>query len=450
MKDFKTFCESYDWICRQSLRCYQSRRQCSYTPNSTTNNTVWEQPEYGIPNFLPTDFSQNDDPRERVLSLFRCNKKYGYRHRVFIFFLSFLCPYVDRHCDMDIFGIEDPLKFEWKRVDLPFILSKSSPAITTKYLLNNLTHAWYCQRDMLATVSCEAFLLICNQIKECLIKGSPDEESLDLPRDDTCFSPLPRSTLNPLANGDEWTRGYSPGILGDSVSFIVPLQETYSRSFDRLNYSGWETKTRRNLKERRTNLFFSLFIEDCRFKHQFEGFLIEPYFTEAVDYMICSIPFGLYQMAENPLVTRGCSRMRDACEGMTKCYEHHVKHFRFHSLFNRHGFALAIFTTVIFISSTVTAAVAHWLRPTRRIGLERCVEYSLYACFGLTSISLLVFIVQTHDLIEEEGVAVSAKNRVLVPTIRLCWHLSSYFLTIVFHLFIVSFTFRSVYLCIKM
>ena len=443
LKSFGQFCPSYDWICQKVLRCHQTRNQCRYVAVNDTQNMMWEMPSFGIFNFPMTDLPPSENPRNLVPKLFQCNKKYGYASKVFLYFLTGKCTSMEGNCSTNVFGIANPKKFNEGITDL--VRMNYNPSVTTSIAIQHLIHVWSCKRDALSTIGCQEFWRICHQIKRCLLySGTTDDVSLDLPEDDTCLSPLPTSTLNPLADGEVGGQGYHTGLLGDSISYTLPLERAYPRRFDTMNYSGWEIETRETLKRKRASLFFSLFLEDCRYKHQFEGFLLEPYFTETVEYLICSIPFGILRGAENGLVSRGCQHVRQACEAMRKCYVRYAEHFGFYAFFNDHGFALAILSTMIFVLSTISAVWTRWLQKTRVFGLELFIEYVVYICLGLTSISLLFFTVQTVDLMEEAGAAVSAKNRVLVPIMHLCWHLSTYFLTVTFHLYIVCFTVRCV------
>lgn len=91
------------------------------------------------------------------------------------------------------------------------------------------------------------------------------------------------------------------------MNYILPLEKTYVRKFQQLAYSGFEMFTRSDLKKRRAQLFFDVFLEDCRHKHQFEGYLIEPFFVEEVDYLICLIPLGL---AGNSLKLLFCKKIQ--------------------------------------------------------------------------------------------------------------------------------------------
>ena len=443
LKSFGQFCPSYDWVCQKVLRCHQTRNQCRYVADNTTRNMMWEMPSFGIFNFPMTDLPPTNNPRDMVPKLFQCNKKYGYVSKVFLYFLTGKCDNMDRSCPTNVYGILNEEEFEKRIADL--VRMRYNPSITTRFEVQHLVHVWSCKRDALSSIGCQEFWRICHQIKRCLLDGGiPGDVSMHLPEDDTCLSPLPVSTLNPLAEGEVGGQGYHTGLLGDSISYTLPLDRAYPRRFDTMNYSGWEIETKETLKRKRTSLFFSLFLEDCRYKHQFEGFLLEPYFTEKVEYLICSVPFGILRGAENGLVSRGCRHVRQACEAMKKCYVRYAEHFGFHSFFNDHGFAMAISSTIIFVLSTISAVWTHWLQKTRVFGLELFTEYVVYICLGLTSISLLFFTVQTVDLMEEVGAAVSAKHRVLVPIMHLCWHLSSYFLTVAFHLYIVCFTVRCV------
>ena len=140
--------------------------------------------------------------------------------------------------------------------------------------------------------------------------------------EDTCYSPLPVSTINPNPEDNRGGPGYFPGILGPSLTYTLPLEKSYPRVFDRMQYKGYNNSIGQEIKKKRTNLFFDLFMEDCRYKHGFEGFLLEPFYPEKINYLICSVPFGVDGLGENPLVTKGCSHMKRTCDSMKQCYIH--------------------------------------------------------------------------------------------------------------------------------
>ena len=159
-----------------------------------------------------------------------------------------------------------------------------------------LYHVWACKREIFSELSCEKFIKTCDRIKDCMETMKNRENSgkmMDLPLDNRCYSPLPISTLNPLPQNDKKGTGYFPGMIGRSINYVLPLESSYPRVFKRLVYTGFETTSRSDMKKERKKLFFNLFLEDCRHKHKFEGFLIEPFFVDKVDYLICSIPVGL-------------------------------------------------------------------------------------------------------------------------------------------------------------
>ena len=360
LKGFGKFCESYEWICKQLLNCSQTRQVCKYPGGSALNRSISEHPQIGIYNLQMPELSPNKNIRSYVEALFKCNKKYGYPHRVFLYFATSKCK--KSPCNHDLFGVEDKEKFAEMNADLLGLFDTARLSQTTLSDERDLINLWACKRDVLSTVSCPVFIQTCDIIKGCLLDHQEWQDvTLDLPHDDTCFSPLPLSTLNPLPIGDVGGRGYHPGILGDSLSHVLLLDKTYPRTFERLRYSGWDRGTGMDLRLRRTKLFFDLFLEDCRHRHQFEGFLIEPFLTESVDYLICSIPFGLDKLAENSLVTKGCSHIQETCEAMKKCYVHHAEYFGFHSFLNQYGFSVAILMTIIFTLATFSAFVTQML-----------------------------------------------------------------------------------------
>ena len=237
-----------------------------------------------------------------------------------------------------------------------------------------LIHLWSCKRDILSTASCDEFLQTCERIKACMINVSGsvmDEMTVDLPQDDTCFSPLPLSTIRPTpvyAAGGRWIH---PAAQSEAINYVLPLEKTYPRILEDASMAaldGWQTDVSQSVRKRRMNLFFNLFLEDCRSKHQFEGFLIEPYLSEKVDYLICSVPFGIERQRENPLVAQGCEKIQRACEKMKKCYIDHVEYFRFHEFINRNVFTLAIIMLVIFLLSLTLTVITQYLYPVNTPG----------------------------------------------------------------------------------
>ena len=173
----------------------------------------------------------------------------------------------------------------YKRVRLLALYGTSNP-LTVMHSQDRLT-MWACKREALSTVTCPEFLKVCDEIRSCLADNATtlNEEASELQHDDTCYSPLPVNTINPNPEDDVGGRGYFPGILGPSLSYTLPLEKAYPRVFDRMQYTGYEPSLSRALKSKRTNLFFGLFMEDCRYKHRFEGFLVEPFFTDTIDYL---------------------------------------------------------------------------------------------------------------------------------------------------------------------
>ena len=355
INNFPTFCQSFDWVCTQIIRCFQTREMCHYHPNRATNFTTLELRDLGLYNIHVPRFAPRENPRKVVTALFQCNKKYGHGKRVFVYFITSFCPRGSPGCQLDMSPFQDEYHFEIAVEKSRYHLSRSSPAmITEQYKANqdDLLFIWSCKRDGLSATTCAEFLQTCDQITTCLSSNGGEKEGISLPPDSTCFSPLPVSTINPLPEVE--SAGHTPGMLGPSITFVMPLEKSYPRLFHRLFFTGYEYQVNDALRERRTNLFFNVFLEDCRWKHQFEGFLVEPYLTETVDYLLCSISFGLAGYGENPLVTQGCSRMQEACENMKQCYVHHAKYFKFHSFFNDNIFPLALIMMMIFFLSPLS------------------------------------------------------------------------------------------------
>ena len=446
LESFSSFCQSYEWICKKVLHCIETREVCTYTPNNTSNNSIMEDSRTGIYNFQMPRSLKDKNPRKLIRSLFKCNKKYGYTNHVSLSFATAACTSDIRHCDSDTFKIKDKRIFEWRDMDIKSsYVFKMSPSIVMRHKdkPSKLLTLWSCKRDVLSVTSCQRFLKICEIMKHCLSnKHDQQKETLDLPPNDACYSPLPVNTLNPHP-GSSMTRGHHfPGITGPALNYILPLETSYTPRFDRVNNTAWEKRTGIDVRKRRTNLFFDIFLEDCRYKHQFEGFLIEPYFAETIDYLMCVIPFGLDRYGENPSVKQGCSHIWRACENMKKCYVHHAKYFGFDSFFNRNAFALALMITITFLLSTASAILTQYLLPVKILGFERLVGYVVYTFMGFTSISLLVFSVE--NFIQLNYYKNDVSIAVLLPTMRFCWHLGGYFLTMAFHVYVVCFTCRFV------
>ena len=297
LNSFPTFCQSYEWICQRVLHCLKTRQECSYTPYKG-HKSILEIGTEGIYDYQMPMFGVQENPRDWVNTLYECNRKFGYDNHLYLYFVT---TFSESPLNFDYFRTNDTRKFQLSRSDIVFTLSSSSAAYTTMHEAidgSNLYTIWACKRTVLSEVNCEMFLDGCEQVKNCLAQYKLQDESpefaTNLPKNDLCHSPLPVSTVNPLPAEDAGGRGYHPGILGPSVNYVLPLSESYPRVFDRLSYSGYETsKVRSELEERRSNLFFDLFLDDCRHKHEFEGFLIEPFFAETVNYLICSIPLGI-------------------------------------------------------------------------------------------------------------------------------------------------------------
>ena len=131
--------------------------------------------------------------------------------------------------------------------------------------------------------------------------------------------------------------------------------------------------------------------------------------------------------------------MQQACENMKECYIQHAKYFGFHTFFNGNVFPLAILILVIFLLSTTSAILTQYLYPVKVLGIERFIEYMVYVSMGLTSISLLAFSVESSRKFAN-GVVVRVET--LGPTLRICWHLGSFLLTMVFHIYVICFMFR--------
>ena len=437
--NFLTFCRSYDWVCRQVIHCFRTRSLCEHYPNKA-NFTTQESTDVGLYNIFMPHYSPRDNPRRQVPALFRCNKKHGYDQKVFVYFISAMCVEGQEFCNLDMSQYQDKLSFQIGVRKTQWHLTNSRPGHITLGYHNNpqdLLYIWACKRDSSSTIGCPEFLETCEKIIECLTTDKAIEISHDLPPDNACFSPLPVSTLNPMPkNGGR--RGHAPGVLGPSITFTMPLERSFPRIFQRLYYSGWDTIFHAEIQDKRTNIFFNIFLEDCRWKHGFEGFLIEPYLTETIDYLICSIPFGMRKFKENSLVTKGCPHMRRVCEEMRNCYVHHAKYFKFHSFFNEHNFTLALIMMLIFLLSLALMIANRYLYPIPMPWIERLVEYFVYIALGFTSISLLAFSLAVEGL----AAGLGAKNANAFLIMRVSWNFGSFLLTACFHVYIVCFTFR--------
>ena len=303
---------------------------------------------------------------------------------------------------------------------------------------------WACKREAFSNVTCSEFLRVCHEINRCLVGNSTDMEMEKTPRGSvhkgTCYSPLPVSTNNPVPK--DMPQGYFPGVLGPSITFTLPLEKTFPRVFDQMQYTGWERNISQQLKMKRTNLFFDLFMEDCRYKHEFEGFLTEPFYVEKIDYLICSVPFGIHGLKENPMVTRGCSHMERTCEKMKECYVHHAKYFGFHAFFNENLFLIAITITIVSALTLFANTMDLCVHTTFGIGIEHVSNYALYICLGITGSAMMAFHLENTRVIQADETSFINESLGSLPILRLIWHLSSFFLTVAFHLFTVCYTTR--------
>ena len=437
-----TFCQSYEWACWEVIHCIQRRRKCTYSvPDHPKKFSVLELGDQGIVNYEMLGFSPHENPRKHVPALYKCNKRYGYQHRVFLYFITTVCDPSYHDCNLNMSIYTDPETFELRWFAILGLLAFTNPRhITPTYNRNpeKLFYIWACKRDVLSSISCPDFLKICSEIRRCLIEKELNEETTELPRDDTCYSPMPLSTINPFPENDLGGRGHAPGILGPSLNHIMVLKKSYPRIFKRSFFTGFEGETNDHLKNRRAHLFHNLFLEDCRHYNEFEGFLIEPYLTERVDYLICSIPFGIKNYRENQLVVKGCSHMQKVCENMMKCYERHAEYFGFHSFLNDNVFTLAVLMMVIFALSMIATIATHQLFSMRVPLMERVNEYFVHVALGFTGISLLVFSLQVTQL----GIQTGFVSSNIVLVLKVFWHVGTFFLTVAFHIFIVLFTFR--------
>ena len=82
VKSFPTFCQSYEWICKEASQCLKARKRCLYTNGGTSNYTVVEHGFIGIPNFQMPQFDVKENPRKLIPDLYTCNKKHGFQHQV--------------------------------------------------------------------------------------------------------------------------------------------------------------------------------------------------------------------------------------------------------------------------------------------------------------------------------------------------------------------------------
>ena len=367
------FCESYSWSCTKLIQCVNVREKCLYFPNKKQNFSTQELPEYGIVNIQMPEFFTNDNPRKYVPDLFKCNKKYGYRHQVYLYFITTSCHRQYGGCNLNMSTYDNERSFQEAAqniVDMVAFNSLGSIANTYETDPEELVYVWLCKRETLSTVNCSEFLRICDEVRSCMVEREEDTSiSLDLPPSETCFSPLPVNTIfsKPTISGG---KRHNPVALAPGLNYVLPLEKTYPRIFRRIFNWGWEAKTGNEVRSRRKNLFFNLFLEDCRHRHQFEGFLTEPYLTETVNYLICSVPFGIPRQRENPLVAAGCSHIQKTCEKMKRCYIHHAEYFTFHSFINDNVFVLAIIMVVIFFPSLFLTIVTNHLDKITISGMD--------------------------------------------------------------------------------
>ena len=441
IKPFNTFCESYEWVCGKVLHCLRSRKQCDYFPSKYHNFSTKEIPRIGLYHLRNTHILGRENPRKFVPALYKCNKIYGYQDHIVVYFVTTVCDPKLGDCSLDMTKVKDEASFDRKNGQIKQLLySANVYAILNTVEKNLLYYIWACKRDVTSSVTCPKFIYLCEQIVDCVFDGRDVDATFDSPADDMCFSPLPLSTLNPIPSVDAIGRGKRR--YGPAITFTLPLGKEYPRIFKHptINNDGWNRKKGAMLRHRKTNLFFNLFLEDCRSKHQFEGFLLEPYLTDTVEYLICTVPFGIEFLRENPLISKGCASIQRACENMKKCYVHHAEYFGFHTFFNENVFHLAITITVIFLSSIISAIITQCLYPIRLQGVERFFEYSVYVAMGFTSTSLLVFSVKVDNLM----VALRTNSSTILLLMRLLWNLGSFLLTVAYHVYIVCFTFRFV------
>ena len=435
------FCESYEWVCHQLLRCLHDRKYCHYYPNKAVNYSITEDLLAGILDFQ-MNFTMNiSNPRDLVKPLYNCNLRYGYPHFIHMYFITVECR-EKGICDTNVFREKDVQKLERRHFKLLSFFGSTNP-LNLLQTQNHMT-LWACKREALSSLTCLEFLRVCDEIKHCMMEKpiNLNDSTTDLTHDDTCYSPLPVSTINPNPLNDVGGRGYFPGILGPSLSYTLPLKKPYPRVFKKMQYTGNENFISQELKVKRTNLFFDLFMEDCRYKHGFEGFLIEPIFTDTIDYLICSIPFGSYGFGENPLITQGCSHMKQTCENMKACYIHHADYFGFHAFFNENVLSIAIAITVVSVLTLFVATMDLCFNPVPLLEAEHIINYFLYICLGVTGSSMIAFNLENTRVIEATGTSFVNESLGTLPILRLIWHLSSFFLTLAFHLFTVGYTMR--------
>ena len=363
-----TFCKSYEWACLKLYNCATTREICIYHPDKKNDVSTREHPELGIINFQMPKFSTRENPRPHVPNLFKCNKKLGYPHRVFLFFTTTVCMEKFRKCNLNMSTFDSMSNYR-----VGSLLTMAAPGQTLHFYRNNpedLIHIWSCKRDSFSSVSCNKFLKICETIKACVMDGSNIEDvTVDLPLDDTCYSPSPVNTLKPTTINAVAGKWHHPGTLSETISYVLPLEKTYPRIFGERHIGGWHPEVSASVRNTRRDLFFNLFLEDCRYKHQFEGFLLEPYLSEVVDYLICSVPFGMPRQKENPLVAKGCKRIQRACEEMKKCYIHHREYFGFHEFINRNVFNMGIIMMIIFVPSLTLTIITQYLYPVNTPGI---------------------------------------------------------------------------------
>ena len=363
LKNF-TFCESYTLACSKLVLCVNQREICHYIPEKRSNFSTEELPEYGIVNFKMAKFIMHDDPRNRVVDLFKCNKEHGYQHQVFLYFITASCIWQIGGCNLNMSFYKDEQSFHAGARRIVHLVSFNTVGSITRAYKDHpeeLVYIWACKRETFAAVTCSEFLRICEEIKKCMENDSKNI-SIAMPSgDNLCFSPLPVNTLFPTPMIAGSMRDV-PNAMAPGLSHVLPLDKTYPRIFKRIFDSAWEAKTGKEVQNRRENLFFNLFLEDCRYRHKFEGFLTEPYLTEEVNYLICSVPFGMDKQGGNPLVALGCSHIQQACEKMKQCYIHHAEYFNFHSFINENVFTLAVIMIVTFLPSFLLTILTQYKR----------------------------------------------------------------------------------------
>ena len=436
------FCESFEWACQNLLDCLHNREFCHYAPNKATNFSVREELRAGIMNFQMEGIPRDGNPTDLVPKLHTCNQNHGYAHLVHLYFITIDCPQKEV-CEPNLFEEDDEEKFQYKVVKRYFMFGSGNP-LTVMQAQNRMI-IWACKREAFSTVTCPEFLRVCDEIKSCMLDNAMNLSGNNTPEmvhEDTCYSPLPVSTINPNPEEEVGGHGYFPGILGPSLTYTLPLEKTYPRVFHRMQHTGYEDSISEELKAKRTNLFFDLFMEDCRYKHRFEGFLIEPFYADEIDYLICSVPFGVSGFGENPLVTKGCSHIKRACDSMKQCYIHHAEYFGFHDFFNENVLAIAITITLVSALILVAATMDLCVHTMLAIGIEHVISYFLYICLGVTGSAMIAFHLENTRIIEANGTSFTNESLGSLPILRLIWHLSSFFLTASFHLFTVCYTTR--------